>query len=79
MPDAFLRSCLVRSIDNGCGLSCDAAVLGLQRGYFPATIETDVGRGDPLRVDHPVFDEDGNFVGVAYRQSSGCEVLVFLD
>lgn len=78
MPDSFLSSSFLRSIDNRCGLSCEAALIGLQRGYFPATIETDVGSGDPLQVDHPVFDDEGNFVGVAYRQTSGCEVLVFL-
>ena len=78
MSEVVLKSRFLRSIDNRFGLACEASAIGLQRGYFPATIETDVGSGDPLRVDHPVFDDDGNFVGVAYRQGGGFEVLVFL-
>jgi hypothetical protein len=50
----------------------------LQRGHFPGTIDTDVGNGGPLRADHPIFDEDGNFRGVAYRQRGGREVLVLV-
>jgi hypothetical protein len=53
--------------------------MGLRRGYFPGAIETDVGNGCPLHLDRSISDEYGIFAGVAYRQSGGYEVLVFLD
>lgn len=42
------------------------------------TLETDVGNGDPLHVGRAIFDDRGAFVGVAYRQSSDCEISVFV-
>ena len=79
MPSNFLNASNVRSIGEHGGFGCEASVIGLQRGHFPAAIETDLGNGDPIQLDRPVFDEIGNFEGAAYRQSGGCEVLVLLD
>jgi len=42
-------------------------------------METDLCNGDALYIDGSIFDAAGNFVGVAYRQSGGCRVSVFID
>ncbi len=78
MPGIFLKASDLRSNAKR-WLSCGASVLSLKRGHFPGTIETDAGNGGALKLDRPVYDEGGKFVGVAYRQSGGCEVLVLLD
>ena len=54
-------------------------MIGLHPGHFPGTMETDLGNGDTLYIDGAIFDGGGNFVGVAYRQSGGCRVSVFID
>ena len=46
---------------------------------FSWMMETDLCNGDTLYIDGSIFDGSGNFVGVAYRQSGGCRLSVFLD
>ena len=41
-------------------------------------IKTDIGNSDPLYLNRSIFDEDGNFAGVIYRQAGGREVSVLL-
>jgi hypothetical protein len=69
----------LRVTDNLKRFSGLARVIGLQPGHFPLMIETDVRNGDPTYLNRSILDNDGNFVGVTYRQSGGCEVSVFLD
>jgi hypothetical protein len=78
VPVAFLKASDLRP-DAKRWISCGASALGLKRGHFPGTIETDAGNGGALKLDRPIYDERGKFAGVAYRQSGGCEVLVLLD
>ena len=78
MAGAFLSASSLRPTEIRHRLSCEASTMGLQQGDFPGAIETDLGDGDALELDHPVFNQDGNFAGVAYRQIGGCEVLVCL-
>ena len=79
VTDDFLNASDLRSTDNPRSFTCKASVLGSPRGHFPGSIDTDVGNGGTLVLDRPIFDERGNFVGVAYRQGGGCEVLVLVD
>jgi hypothetical protein len=79
VPGSFLKAVDLQSTDKQSSFSCSASVLGLQRGHFPGTIETDAGNGSTFHMDRAVFDERGNFVGIAYRQVGGCEVLVLAD
>lgn len=79
MPVPFLSVSDLRSTGNQGGLMCKASAIRLRRGDFPGAIETDVGNGCPLHLDRSISDEYGIFAGVAYRQSGGYEVLVFLD
>ena len=74
----FLSLCHIRATDDPKSFSCDASAISLHPGHFPGMIETDLGNGDALYIDRAIFDATGNFVGVAYRQSGGCEVSVFL-
>ena len=74
----FVRTSDLRATDNPNRFSCEASVIGFEPGVFYRSIETEVGNGDPLYLDHPILDERGYFVGVTYRQSSGCEISVFL-
>lgn len=53
-------------------------VTARSRRCLAETLETDVGNGDPLHVGRAIFDDRGAFVGVAYRQSSDCEISVFV-
>ena len=78
MPTPFLRAVDLRSTNDPRSFTYTASALGLQRGY-PGTIETDVGDGGTFHMDRAVFDERGNFAGIAYRQAGGFEVLVLLD
>ena len=79
MSAAFLRASDVRSTGNQRWLLCQSSQLSLPLGYFPPAIETDMGNGAPFQLDRPIFDEDGSFLGVTYRQNGGSEILVFLD
>jgi hypothetical protein len=73
----FLKASDLRP--TGDQFACGASRMGLRRGHFPGAIETDLGNGCPLHLDRSISDSHGIFVGVAYRQSGGCEVLVFLE
>jgi hypothetical protein len=81
MSDPFLSSSSVRAIDDDPQhFACKASVIGLPPGHFPGMMETDLGNGDTLYIDGSIFDGSGNnFVGLAYRQSGGCRVSVFVD
>ena len=80
MPSVpILRASDLRSDDYQHWHLCPSSQLGLQPGYFPPTIETDIGDGSPFQLERPIFDERGKFLGVTYRQNGGSEVLVFLD
>jgi hypothetical protein len=49
----------------------------LPPGYFPKTIETDAGNGEPLSVERAAFGADDRVLGVLYRQGDlGLKVLV---
>jgi hypothetical protein len=74
-PRNFLRSADLREGPLH-QFSCGAGAIGLQPGHFPPTIETDAGKGEPLRIQHPVFGADGELLGVLYRQGEGLEFLV---
>jgi hypothetical protein len=74
----FVRTDDLRVTDNPNRFSCDPSVIGFEPWFFYRSIETEVGNGDPLYLDHPILDERGYFVGVTYLQSSGWEVSVFL-
>lgn len=79
LPGPFLHSSQVSATDDREHFSCKASMIGLHPGHFPGTMETDLGNGDTLYIDGAIFDGGGNFVGVAYRQSGGCRVSVFID
>ncbi len=79
MPDPFLSSPHARATDDPKSFSCEASAIGLARGHFPGKMETDLGNGDTLYLDHTILDGSGNFVGVVYRQSGGCRVSVLID
>ena len=79
LPGLFLRASDLCATDSPRHFSCKASIISLHPGHYPGMMETDVGNGDTLYIDRSIFDADGNFVGVAYRQSGGCEVSVFLD
>jgi hypothetical protein len=75
-PTNFLKSLDLRE-DPLHQFSCEASAIGLRTGHFPPTIETDVGNGEPLNIQRAVFGEDGELLGVLYRQGNlGLEVLV---
>ena len=76
---AFLSVSDLRSTKNPVHFVCRASAMGLRRGDFPGTIETDVGNCCSLHLERSLSDEYGIFVGAAYRQSGGYEVSVFLD
>ena len=78
MSGPFLSASRVRATDNPKHFSCEASAIGLEPGHFAGVLETDVGNGDPLYIDRSIFDANGAFVGVAYRQSGSCEVTVFV-
>ena len=79
MPGPFLSSAHVCATDDPEHFACKASVIGVHPGHYPGMMETDVGNGETLYIDRSIFDAGGNFVGVTYRQSGGCEVSVFLD
>ena len=79
MPAPFLSAADVRLTDVQGRFACETSAIRAWPGQFPGSIETDVGNACPLHLKRSLADEDGVFVGAAYRQSAGCEVLVFLD
>ena len=75
-PTSFLKSVDLRE-DRSHQFSCEASAIGLPPGYFPQTIETDAGSGEPLSRQRAVFGADDNLLGFLYRQGNlGLEVLV---
>jgi hypothetical protein len=73
---SFLKSTDLRE-DPSHQFSCEASAIGLRPGYFPPTIETDAGNGEPLNIQRAVFDANGELLGVFYRQGDlGLEILV---
>ena len=57
--------------------SCRASELGLERGHFPGRLETDAGNGVAFKLDRPLYDEEGKFTGVVYRQSGRLRGVCF--
>jgi hypothetical protein len=75
-PTSFLKSVDLRE-DRSHQFSCEASAIGLRPGCFPKTVETDAGNSNPLSIQRPIFDADGELLGVLYRQGNlGLEVLV---
>jgi hypothetical protein len=75
-PTSFLKSVDLRE-DRSHKFSCEASAIGLRPGYFPQTIETDAGNGEPLSIERAAFGADDKVLGVLCRQGDlGLEVLV---
>ena len=73
---SFLKSVDLRKYRSH-QFSCEARAIGLPPGYFPKTIETDAGNGEPLSVERAAFGADDRVLGILYRQGDlGLKVLV---